>query len=132
MKSNRLSQTAEAKSGSLKGICPLCLVDKPLIESHLISKGIYPLVRGEANDAIRLNSRVIMHTSRQTKDLLLCQGCDNSPSKNEENWIIPKLARPDGQFPLLVILEKLPPDTEKKEFKIYGTAKNPSIDAHKI
>lgn len=132
IKSNRLSRTAKAKSGLLKDICPLCLIEKPLIESHLTSKGIYPLVRGEANDTILLNSRVIMHTSRQTKDLLLCQECDNSLSKNGENWIIPKLARPDGQFPLLDILEKLPPDAEKKEFKIYYTAKNLSIDVHKI
>jgi hypothetical protein len=127
-----ISQTADAKGGLPEDVCPLCLFEKPLIESHLISKGVYPLVRGKANDAILVNSRVIMHTSRQTKDLLLCRECDNSLNKNGENWIIPKLAHPDGQFPLLDILQELPPDAEKKEFKIYEAAKNPSIDVHKI
>ena len=127
-----ISKTAEAKGGLIEEVCPLCLFEKPLIESHLISKGVYPLVRGEANDAILVNSRFIMHTSRQTKHLLLCRECDNSLNKNGENWIIPKLAHPDGRFPLLDTLQEIPPDAEKAEFKIYGTAKNPSIDVQKI
>lgn len=73
-----------------------------------------------------------MHTSRQTKDSLLCQECDNSFNKNGENWVIPKLARADGKFVFLDILQYLPPDTENERFKIYGAGKNPSIDVDKI
>jgi hypothetical protein len=112
--------------------CPFCLLAKRLIESHLIPKGIYSLVGGDANEAILVNSRLITHTSHQTKDVLLCQECDNSLNKNGENWIIPKLARADGKFVFLDILQELHPDTEKERFKIYGAARNPSIDVNKI
>ncbi|HKI25865.1 MAG TPA: hypothetical protein VKA07_06040 [Candidatus Sulfotelmatobacter sp.] len=130
--SNSLSQVAKTKTRLCREGCPFCLLDKRLIESHLISKGIYSLVGGDANEAIRVNSRLIMHTSRQTKDVLLCQECDNSLNRNGENWIIPKLARADGKFFFLDILQELPPDTEKEPFKVYGAAKNPSIDVNKI
>jgi len=132
LRSNLLSQGAKTKTGLCGGGCPFCLLDKPLIESHLISEGIYSLVRGGANETILVNSHVIMHTSRQTKDILLCRECDNSLNMNGENWIIPKLARADGKFTFLDILEELPPDAEKERFKIYGTAKNLSIDVDKI
>jgi hypothetical protein len=78
-------------------LCRLCAQYKPLIQSHLIAKGIYSLVGTDEDDPIVINSRIIMHTSRQTKDFLLCEGCDNLLNKNGENWIIPLLARQDGQ-----------------------------------
>ena len=130
LKSNSPSQVAKKKARLCGEGCPFCLLDKRLIESHLIPKGVYSLVGGDANEAILVNSRLIMHTSRQTKDVLLCEECDNSLNKNGENWIIPKLARGDGGFVFLDILEELPPDAEKERFKIYGAAKNPSIDVN--
>jgi hypothetical protein len=132
LKSNSLSPVAKTKARLCGEGCPFCLLDKRLIESHLIPKGIYSLVGGDANEAILVNSRLIMHTSRQTKDVLLCEECDNSLNRNGENWIIPKLARAGGGFVFLDILEELPPDAEKERFKIYGAAKNPSIDVDKI
>jgi hypothetical protein len=124
--------TADTETGLPDGICPFCSSEKPLIESHLISKAIYSLVRDETNEAIVVNSRVIMHTSRQTKRPLLCQECDNFLNTSGENWIIPRLARPGGQFLLLDFLQQLPPDAEKEEFKIYAAAKNPSVDVAQI
>src|SRR5438552_6013050 len=90
-------------------ICKLCSQNKPLIRSHLIAKRIYSLVGTEQEAPIIINSRVIMHSSRQTKDFLLCRECDNLLSKNGENWIIPKLARQNGQFLLADHLQNFPP-----------------------
>jgi hypothetical protein len=73
-----------------------------------------------------------MHSSRQTKDFLLCKECDNSLNKNGENWIIPLLARQDGRFPLIDLLQKLPPDAEREELKVYCVAKNSCIDVPKL
>jgi hypothetical protein len=125
---NLLSQTAKEEICLLDGICPFCSSEKPLIESHLISKGIYSLVRDATNHAIVVNSRVIMHTSRQTKHSLLCRECDNFLNANGENWIIPKLARTGGQFLLLDVLQQQPPDAEEEQYKIYAAVKNPGID----
>jgi len=112
--------------------CKLCLQDKPLIRSHLIAKRIYSLVGTEAEDPIIVNSRVIMHSSRQTKDFLLCTKCDNSLSKNGENWVIPRLARQDGQFLLIDHLQEFQADAQREDFKIYGVCKNPQIDVAKL
>jgi len=112
--------------------CKLCSHNKPLIRSHLIAKRIYALVGTEQEEPIIINSRVIMHSSRQTKDFLLCKECDNLLSKNGENWVIPKLARQNGQFLLADHLQNFPPDAEQENFKIYGVGKNSYIDVSKL
>jgi hypothetical protein len=68
----------------------------------------------------------------RAKNFLLCRECDNSLNKNGENWIIPRLARQDGDFPLVDLLERLPADVDQEQFKVYGVAKNPCIDVRKL
>jgi hypothetical protein len=73
-----------------------------------------------------------MHSSREVQDYLLCSECDNLLNQNGESWLIPKLARQDGPFLLLDILEKLPPIEKKGESVAFVAADNPEIDIEKL
>jgi hypothetical protein len=89
-------------------ICKLCMERKPLVSSHLIPGAVYDLCSNDRGEHIFINSKVAMYSSREVQDYLLCYECDNSLNKNGETWMLPKLAKTDGTFPLLDIVEKVP------------------------
>src|SRR5437762_5977265 len=120
------------KKGRIKAVCKLCLEERPLIRSHLIPGGVYDLSNNEKGEHILVSSEVVMYSSRETKHYLLCYECDNSLNHNGESWVLPKLAR-DGTFPLLDILEKLPPDAVLPDgMTAYKAAENQELDIGKI
>lgn len=73
-----------------------------------------------------------MQSGRELKDYLLCQPCDNLLNENGENWVLPRLARIDGSFPLYEIIRKLPPDAVDGDSALYAVARNPEILSEKI
>lgn len=42
------------------------------------------------------------------------------------------MARQDGEFPLVDLLERLPADVDQEQLKVYGVAKNSCIDVPKL
>jgi hypothetical protein len=112
-------------------VCKLCLETKPLVRTHLISGGIYALCRDDKGEHIFLGSRTVLHSSRELKDYLLCKECDNSLNRSGESWLLPKLARQDGTFPLLDILEQQGPLTTKGGALVYRASENPEIKIEK-
>jgi hypothetical protein len=115
-----------------QGICKMCLEPKELIRSHLIPAAVYKLCRTSDSDPVRISSEVIMQTSRQTQDYLLCATCDNSLSTHGENWVLPKLKTWDAGFPLYDILAAVPPDVIEGEGAGYAAKRNPKIDVEAI
>ena len=92
--------------------CKLCSHNKPLIRSHLIAKRIYALVGTEQEEPIIINSRVIMHSSRQTKDFLhqnLYFSSALEPEKDDAERIITDLFALWMKHP-----EKLPESYQEK------------------
>jgi len=69
-----------------------------------------------------------MQSSTQCQDYVLCRECDNSFSKNGENWVLPLLAKSDGSFPFYDILVKCPPDVVDGDSALFAAARNPDID----
>lgn len=114
------------------GICKLCLKSKDLVQSHLMPRALYDLCRTKESEPVRATSEVIMQTSRQTKDYLLCEQCEEILNKEGENWVLPKLARFKGDFPLHSILEKVPPDVSEGTASCYAASRNPEIDIDSI
>jgi hypothetical protein len=114
------------------GICKMCLLEKQLVESHLIPRAVYDLCRSADSEPVKITSTVIMQTSRQTKDYLLCSQCDYDLNKFGETWLLPKLKTWDKGFPLYDILAKIPPDVIEGEGAGYAACRNPEIDVHAI
>ena len=116
----------------MTGVCKLCLEKRSLIRSHLIPRGVYALTRDDKGEHLVLNSKVMMHSTREIQAYLLCHECDNSLNKKGETWVVPKLARLDGTFPLLDALERLPPDAIQDDWAIYGSGRYPELDIRKL
>ena len=115
-----------------RGICKMCLKLKDLVLSHLMPRALYDLCRTKDSEPVRATSEVIMQTSRQTKDHLLCKNCEDILNKEGENWLLPKLAVFQGAFPLFDILKKFPPDIVDGDFCGYAAFRNPEINVKSI
>jgi len=115
-----------------QGICKMCLKPNELICSHLIPAAAYKLCRASDSDPVRISSEVVMQTSRQTQDYLLCAKCDQSLSTHGENWLLPKLKTWDEGFPLYEILAAVPPDIVEGESAGYAAKRNPQINVEAI
>jgi hypothetical protein len=110
------------------GICKLCLLDKTLVRSHLMPAALYGYCRAAGTDPIKVGEGVVMPTSRQTQAHLLCQACEEVLNKNGENWVNPRLATTDGEFPLYTIVSSHAPQASEDGALRFLAAKNPGID----
>src|SRR6266850_1626361 len=88
--------------------CSLCLEDKELVKSHLIPRAMYDYCRTADSEPVLMTTEVMMQTSRQLQDHLLCKLCEDVLNVGGEQWLLPLLARIDQTFPLLGIVEKFP------------------------
>jgi len=95
-------------------------------------RAIYDLCRTADSEPVVVSSKVVMQSSRQTKDYLLCAECDNLLNKRGENWLLPKLATWDKGFPLYDLLTRVPPDVAYDGVEGYAAARNPAIDVRAI
>jgi hypothetical protein len=113
--------------------CKLCFEVKDLRDSHFMPRGLYDYFRAPGMDPIIITSELVMATSRQTTDYLLCQQCEEVLNNRGENWLLPKLARLDGPFPLYEILKKRSPDIEVPGIGVgYAASSNPEINTNSI
>jgi hypothetical protein len=108
------------------------LKKKTLIRSHLAPAALYELCRTPESEPVIVTPNVVMQSSRQWQDYLLCGKCDNLFSQEGENWVLPLLAKPDGSFPFYDILVKGAPEGVVGDSALYAAAKNPDIDAAKL
>jgi hypothetical protein len=115
-------------------ICKLCLKWRNLRKSHLLSAGLYSLCQASDPNPLIVENGAMIHTSKQTREYLLCDSCEELLNRNGERWFIPKFARASGEFPFFDILKRheadsvfVPPDTT-----VYFGSKNPEIDVSQI
>lgn len=113
------------------GQCPLCLLTKPLIQSHLASAALYPLCRAPDSDPIFVTNDVMMRSGRQLQYPLLCAECDGMLSTDGEAWLLPLVGRLDG-FPFYDILTKREPYEKECDAALYAAADNPEIDISRL
>jgi hypothetical protein len=114
------------------GKCPLCLLEKKLIKSHLAPAALYDLCRTPQSQPVVVTPEVVVQSSRQWQDYVLCGECDNSFSQLGESWVLPQLARSDGSFPFYGTLSRGSPELVEGNTALYAAAKNPDIDAAKL
>ena len=114
------------------GKCPLCQEQKTLIRSHLAPAALYKLCRTLESEPVVVTANVVLQSSRQWEDHLLCEKCDNSFSQEGESWVLPLLAKPDGSFPFYDILVRCAPNVVEGDTALYAAAENPDIDVAKL
>jgi hypothetical protein len=114
------------------GVCKLCLEEKDLVRSHLMPHALYDLMRNEESEPIRFTSEYAMATSRQTRDHLLCLGCEDILNNGGETWVLPKLATMAGEFPFYDIVKSTSPMWEEPDMTPYRGTGLPDCGADKI
>lgn len=117
------------------GICKLCLMNKRLAKSHLMPAALYETCRAPYSEPIKVSSEIVLETSRQTQDYLLCDGkdgCEEVLNSGGENWTLPMLMRKDRTFPLYDILAAATPEFDEPDLKAYSASKIPAIDVAKL
>jgi hypothetical protein len=114
------------------GLCPMCQQTKELRDSHLMSKGLYKLVHPPGYAPVSFSGKSIFPTTKQTSEYLLCGDCEQLLGKEGETWVLPRLARANGDFKLYDSLVKRPPELHNAEITVYGTTANPEINRQKL
>lgn len=112
--------------------CPLCLENKELVSSHLIPRAMYTYCRTADSEPVLFTTEVMMQTSRQVQHHLLCASCEDLLNNGGERWLLPLLATIDKKFPLLDIIEKLPPDLIDTEGHGYAASRNLEIKVDRL
>lgn len=85
-----------------RGICKLCRKDAELQRSHLIGRAIYKLCReDDGEDPIVMTTEVVIKTSHQIRDYVLCASCEDRFNKGGEQYVTSLVWRRRNGFPLL-------------------------------
>lgn len=118
------------------GTCKLCKFQKDLQESHLMPRALYRMARGSGTkgnqDPHVLTAKVRKPTSHQIKDYVLCRDCEQRFSKNGEDYVMRLVTKQHGQFPLLDMLNAIPPSLKTAKWIAYLATDSPGIDRAKI
>ena len=114
------------------GICPMCLQNKTLLDSHFMPASLYTLCGTDEFSPVRMTEQVMIPTNRQIHDHLFCFDCEQRLSREGEAWTIPLLSVLGGPFPLRERLSKKAPRYNEGSAAIYGAAENPEIDVAKL
>lgn len=93
---------------------------------------LYSHCRAPDCEPIRIGSRMLVPTSQQTQDYLLCAACEDVLNKGGESWLVPRLATIERTFPFYELLLKDPPDHDDGQMAIYSAASNPEICCEKV
>jgi hypothetical protein len=110
----------------------MCLEEGKLCRSHLMPQALYALCGTDEYDPVRLTDELMLPTSRQTADHLLCFDCEQNLSRNGESWLLLLLPTLGGPFPLLDRLMKQSPFYRDTTLAAYASATNPEIDVPKL
>jgi hypothetical protein len=116
-----------------KGTCPMCLnSDTDICNSHFMPAALYPLMRADEYEPVRVSAESIYPTSKQMKHPLFCDSCEQLLNREGENWIMPLLPTVGGPFPLRERLMSQSPISQTRTWSLYAAAKNPEIDVPKL
>jgi hypothetical protein len=117
--------------------CRLCGQSAKLIDSHLLPKALYRLIREPTlknpNPFLVTRGRAVQ-TSAQLKRYLLCAVCEDLFNKNGESWVLKYCFRggPMNRFRLRDLLIATTPINSSTAGDVLSTAAAPEIQRDKI
>lgn len=120
-------------------VCKLCLLVKPLQDSHLIPAAAYAHLRdtetGRNPAFVRWNpdgqNHKMIESSRQIHDYVLCHDCEQLLNSCGEQWVLRRLAI-GYVSPLYYALEGFDPIYQDSNLSVYPTIGNPEFDSDKL
>ena len=112
--------------------CPMCMLAKEVVSSHLMPAALYDYVRLPGGNPVTFNTQLVIESSRHMQHPLLCRACEDILNKGGEAWSLPLFARVDGSFPFHDLLTQIPPDVVDGDAKLYAAVRNPEIDTAKL
>ncbi len=119
--------------GRPTGICKMCLEEKVLESSHLIPAALYDYCRGDGwVEPIAVTSDVVISSSRQVQDYLLCKECEDVLNKGGESWLTSKLATYEKTYPLYDLVISGQPLFDENDCKVYCGSQNSLVDPDKV
>jgi hypothetical protein len=125
--------------GAMVGKCRLCLQDGVILKrSHYLPAGVYRLLRdstGLSNpNPYQLTGRGSVQTSKQQREFLLCNDCEQRLCKQGESWVLAHAKQSTGAFALEAILSKATPSVYEpgNPTKLYETALIPEVNRDAI
>jgi len=120
-----------ALSPDFLGECALCRRRRRLMESHIMPKALYRLVRNprskNPHPVVAIPSRR-GKSSFQVTSRLLCEECEGRFDHNGEAWVMRHCYRGRGVFRLREILRQSTPIAEDPEVLVYSASAFPAID----
>lgn len=115
------------------GTCKLCHSDGELRDSHYIPKGAYRLIQRETGlPPVLAKHDVIIRTSDQIKDHILCPTCEDRFSKNGEKWVLEYCHREGKGFKLKELIDAASPLCDNDGLKVYSASAIPDIKIDKL
>ncbi len=116
-------------------ICKLCRQERQLLNSHLIPRAFYKLLRTpglENPNPIVGDGKVARASQDQLVQPLLCADCEDLLNKNGESWVLSKSYRLKGPSPLYKTLALASPDPAFESRTVFSAQAIPQIDLDKL
>lgn len=113
------------------GTCKLCRAHGELRESHFMPAAIFSQLRTPSRKnphPVLITKSMSMISSRQIKDYVLCNDCEQRFSKLGESWVLANMSRPAG-FALQDALKKAGPFSASDGFELFSGAAIAGIDS---
>lgn len=119
--------------------CKLCLRSRPLLDSHVIPRGVFKrLTKGEAGAQHKVVKNEVgaknrYTTSHQLVEPMLCEGCEQKLNQGGEDYCLRLIPSWAGDFRMRSKLRGIRPDFSSKEIKLWFEASASSeLDVAKI
>lgn len=104
-----------------RGTCKLCRKNVELQRSHLVGRAVYKLCReDDGEDPIVMTTDVVMKTSRQIRDYVLCASCEDLFNKGGERYVTKLVYRRRNGFPLLDKLRLAIPIQRGQNYDVFS------------
>ncbi len=88
-------------------LCPLCLRQRILKNSHLLARGIYERIKKGGPNLVLITKEKSVPSSLEIRKYLLCDDCENLQlNKKGETPFLRMSAQSDGTFPLRTKIKK--------------------------
>lgn len=128
------SQSRKGVRDMPTGTCKLCRVHGNLRESHFMPAAVFLQLRTPSRKnphPVLITKKVSTTSSRQVKDHVLCNDCEQRFNSFGESWVLANMSRPTG-FALQDALKRTGPFAEGEGFALFSGVSIPEIDTDSL
>lgn len=120
-------------SANMTAACALCESIAQLRRSHCLPSATYKHLQDPGDPTHIILSRGNHYrTSKQVKDYLLCDACENKLSKQGEQWVVSNGFHASGTFPLHTALKNAKPLANIEGGDAFSGRGTPGVEIEKL